>query len=120
MLEVMRRPGVRVGLGIGQGDPTFYCGSTHRCTITVTNPTAWDWYYKGFWSIAPVFDWTLIGAGQTRSFYKDITFGTAPGTYNSPVTIDEQSTGQRWRFDFDPITLIEEAVPDVTATLTWD
>jgi len=119
----MAKTDVRVGLQIGQGgDPTFYCGSTHRCTITgVRNPTAWDWYYRGFWGLAPVFDWTLIAAGQVRDFSTDITFGNVPGTYNSVVIIQEQSTGKEWRFEFEAVTLIEEPVPDVVVgPLTWD
>lgn len=131
MLE-KRAPAVEIRLGgIGQGvDPTFYTNSVHRATITLHNPTAWDWVYLvTLGSAAPIafigqlWTDTPVAAGATITMSRDLVMLDTPVV--SPacnVMVTETTTGEWWLFEFGGITLVEEIIPVAAAEvgLVWD
>lgn len=117
------RPQVKIQVG---GPITVYCDTAHTAHIVLTNPTSWDWTYYvavagagGYWSDS----WTVtVAAGG--SVTHDI-LDTAPSTpmslaYTAVVYLDDAAGDILFSEQIDTIDVVEEAVPDVDVTLTWD
>ena len=130
-----RTPAVEIRLGgiagIG-GDPTFYVNSIHTATVTLRNPTIWDFiYYVALTSDGPgAFDGqispdTPVAAGATTTFTWDITMFAMPvvspathvtvSVWDAALTVEDYFV-----FPFEGVTLIALPIAAAEVTLGWD
>lgn len=123
-------------IGITWESGEFYTGSTHRATLSVRNPTQWDWtygiylgseafaapygYWSGLWSQVP------LAAGASKNLTADITMVDTPGTYEVIVSVIERThnpsdpNAMIGTFTIDMITLSGEPSPEIELIdITW-
>lgn len=118
------RPQVNIQVG---GPITFYCSTAHTAHIVVSNPTTEPWtYYVQVYSAAAFWSdvWTVnVPAGSSAAAHNILD--TAPSTpmsvpYFAQVNLNDAQGEVLYSEQIDTIDVVEEVVPDVGVTLTWD
>lgn len=120
------KPKPQVEIHVG-GPITFYCGTPHTAHIVLSNPTSWPWTYwcavysaGAFWN--GEFTVTVPAGGSSSP--QNIP-GTAPSTpmtlpFFCDVRLDNAEGEVLFSGQIDTIEVVEEPVPDVAVSLTWD